>query len=36
MLTYERPTLMAAGSFRTTGLGTDRGPEKLLVARFSF
>lgn len=35
MRTYERPTLTAAGSFRKTGLGTNRGPEKLLVFRFS-
>ena len=33
--TYERPTLTAAGSFKKTGLGLSRGPEKLLVLRFS-
>ncbi len=36
MSTYERPTLMAAGSFKMTGLGNERGPEKTLVIRFSF
>ncbi|MET9376920.1 keywimysin-related RiPP [Streptomyces sp. NPDC003035] len=36
MRVYERPTLTAVGSFRKTGLGTTRGPEKLLVLRFSF
>ncbi|MFF1512149.1 keywimysin-related RiPP [Streptomyces sp. NPDC058326] len=36
MRAYERPTLTMVGSFRKTGLGTDRGPEKLLVLRFSF
>ncbi|MEV3992329.1 keywimysin-related RiPP [Streptomyces sp. NPDC049837] len=35
MRAYERPTLTAAGSFRRTGLGTDRGPEKKLITRFS-
>lgn len=35
MRTYERPTLTAAGSFRKTGLGVVRGPEKVLPARFS-
>jgi hypothetical protein len=34
--TYERPTLTAAGSFRITGLGLRRGPEKVLPLRFSF
>ncbi|WP_407924277.1 keywimysin-related RiPP [Actinomadura macrotermitis] len=35
MRVYERPTLTAAGSFRRTGLGTNRGPERLLALRFS-
>lgn len=35
MRVYERPTLTAAGSFRRTGLGTTRGPEKHLVLKFS-
>lgn len=35
MRVYERPTLTAAGSFRRTGLGTDRGPEKRIILRFS-
>ena len=34
--TYERPTLMAAGSFfKKTGLGTNRGPERVVRLRFS-
>lgn len=33
--TYERPTLTALGSFKKTGLGLNRGPERLLVLRFS-
>ena len=33
--TYERPTLTAVGSFKKTGLGLRRGPEKILVLRFS-
>lgn len=33
--TYERPTLTALGSFKKTGLGISRGPERLLVLRFS-
>lgn len=33
--TYERPTLTAVGPFSITGLGTARGPEKLLFLRFS-
>jgi Family of unknown function (DUF5972) len=33
---YERPTLTAIGSFfRKTGLGTNRGPERVLPLRFS-
>lgn len=32
---YERPTLTLAGSFRMTGLGTNRGPERILPLRFS-
>ncbi len=35
MRTYERPTLTAAGSFKTTGLGTARGPERVIPLRFS-
>lgn len=35
MRTYERPTLTAVGSFRKTGLGVARGPEKVLPFRFS-
>lgn len=36
MRTYERPTLTLMGSFKSkTGLGTNRGPERLLVFRFS-
>lgn len=35
MRVYERPTLTAAGSFRKTGLGTNRGPERLIPLRFS-
>ncbi|WP_425265121.1 keywimysin-related RiPP [Streptomyces regalis] len=35
MRTYERPTLTPVGSFRVTGLGTHRGPERVLPARFS-
>ena len=35
MRTYERPTLTAAGSFRKTGLGTNRGPERVVFLRFS-
>lgn len=33
--TYERPTLTAAGPFTKTGLGVVRGPEKLIILRFS-
>ncbi len=33
--TYERPTLTAVGSFKKTGLGLVRGPERVLVLRFS-
>ncbi len=33
--TYERPTLTPVGSFQTTGLGLARGPEKVLILRFS-
>lgn len=33
--TYERPTLTSVGSFRKTGLGSNRGPEQTLVLRFS-
>lgn len=33
--TYERPTLTAVGSFKKTGLGTNRGPERVLPLRFS-
>jgi hypothetical protein len=33
--TYERPTLTAVAPFTKTGLGTARGPEKLLILRFS-
>ena len=33
--TYESPTLTAAGSFKKTCLGLIRGPEKILVLRFS-
>lgn len=35
MRTYERPTLTVAGSFRKTGLGTNRGPERVIGLRFS-
>lgn len=35
MQTYERPTLMAVGSFKQTGLGVRRGPERVLPLRFS-
>lgn len=35
MRAYERPTLTAIASFKQTGLGTARGPEKLLILRFS-
>lgn len=35
MRTYERPTLSLACSFRKTGLGVVRGPEKLIILRFS-
>ncbi|MGP3980303.1 keywimysin-related RiPP [Streptomyces sp. KR80] len=35
MRAYERPTLTAAGSFRKTGLGTNRGPERVVRLRFS-
>jgi hypothetical protein len=35
MRTYERPTLTVAGSFRKTGLGTNRGPERVIPFRFS-
>ncbi len=33
--TYERPTLSPVGSFKKTGLGLRRGPELVLVLRFS-
>ncbi len=33
--TYERPTLTAVGSFKKTGLGTVRGPERVVGLRFS-
>jgi hypothetical protein len=37
MQTYERPTLTAVGSFKQTGLGVTRGPEKVIpFLRFSF
>ena len=36
MRTYERPTLTKVGSFRKTGLGLFRGPERILFLRFSF
>ncbi len=37
MRTYERPTLALTCSFRKTGLGLTRGPEKVLpFLRFSF
>lgn len=32
---YERPTLTATGPFTKTGLGVARGPEKLIILRFS-
>jgi hypothetical protein len=35
MRTYERPTLTAAGCFKQTGLGVVRGPEFLIIIRFS-
>ena len=35
MRTYERPTLTFTGSFQKTGLGVARGPEQLLILRFS-
>lgn len=35
MRIYERPTLTLVGSFRMTGLGVSRGPEKVLPLRFS-
>jgi len=35
MRTYERPTLTLACSFRKTGLGTNRGPERVVPLRFS-
>ncbi|MFD8520709.1 keywimysin-related RiPP [Streptomyces capillispiralis] len=35
MLAYERPTLTPVGSFRITGLGLFRGPERLIRLRFS-
>lgn len=35
MRTYERPTLTAVGSFKKTGLGTNRGPERILPLRFA-
>jgi hypothetical protein len=34
--TYEAPALVRVGSFRkVTGLGTNRGPERVLPLRFS-
>ncbi len=33
--TYERPTLTSVGSFKKTGLGTNRGPERVVGLRFS-
>jgi hypothetical protein len=33
--TYERPTLVLVGSFRVTGLGVVRGPERVIPLRFS-
>ncbi len=36
MRVYERPTLTLMGSFKSkTGLGVARGPERLIVLRFS-
>jgi hypothetical protein len=35
MRAYERPTLTAVGTFRATGLGTNRGPERIIRLRFS-
>ncbi len=35
MHTYERPTLTLSDSFRATGLGVVRGPEFLIILRFS-
>lgn len=35
MRTYERPTLTLVCSFRKTGLGVVRGPERVIPARFS-
>jgi hypothetical protein len=35
MQTYERPTLIAVGGFKQTGLGTRRGPEQVVPLRFS-
>ena len=35
MRTYERPTLTAVGTFKLTGLGVSRGPERPLPLRFS-
>jgi hypothetical protein len=33
--TYERPTLVLVGSFKVTGLGVVRGPERVIPLRFS-
>ncbi len=33
--TYERPTLISVGSFKKTGLGVVRGPERVVGVRFS-
>jgi len=35
MRTYERPTLTPTGTFKLTGLGTNRGPERVVILRFS-